>query len=639
MFQPNRWPFTPTRLSDIIDSETLAVMEAGCSTRLGRALTILDYTPAISSFGYRIESGPRAQQREKFCALLRNPTVVRGGDVACKECDLREARASLAAFQQTATLSRTAACYMGLFGTTYVIRVRGQPVALLLSGQYRPPEGVAGIQENVQALGAARFAHIQPVNESIRDALMALAAEIPPAPADFSQGLKREAEHIQRLAEIEYEQRKYRWQQAFLDSLREPGEHNGTANLDQLRGIIGGLLRRICAFCHCEYAAFFASIQEGNTVLPPLATVGLPAHVAANLPHFNWKKAGLPLEGFDGQRWNIADWHNKAGASIRGDNSDYFSRAGCFLPAALGGRFRGVLVLGPFAEPVNLDEERRFLADVAEIVGSVALTDLELHYLEQERKRWRSTAMLLTHQLRTALTPITAQVGRAKFLAQKIKRDDVGTRVVDLLKRAEDISLWLAESARQTLEGHVLHVEPEDMEFERYPLSVLLANCIEGFMLDAEQKHRHIVVDRSVELLPEADIDVARLTIAVSNLLDNALKYSFPNTSIYVRGSALSIHNPEMASALIEVDDLGVEIRLEDRERIFDQGTRGLIGAKMGRIPGAGLGLWEARAVIEAHRGEIGVNCEPTSILRSQGLAYHVVFSVRVPLRQKRNEK
>jgi signal transduction histidine kinase len=140
-------------------------------------------------------------------------------------------------------------------------------------------------------------------------------------------------------------------------------------------------------------------------------------------------------------------------------------------------------------------------------------------------------------------------------------------------------------------------------------------------------------------LLPEADIDVARLTIAVSNLLDNALKYSFPNTSIYVRGSALSIHNPEMASALIEVDDLGVEIRLEDRERIFDQGTRGLIGAKMGRIPGAGLGLWEARAVIEAHRGEIGVNCEPTSILRSQGLAYHVVFSVRVPLRQKRNEK
>jgi signal transduction histidine kinase len=89
---------------------------------------------------------------------------------------------------------------------------------------------------------------------------------------------------------------------------------------------------------------------------------------------------------------------------------------------------------------------------------------------------------------------------------------------------------------------------------------------------------------------------------------------------------------------MIEVDDIGGEIRLEDRERIFEQGQRGLIGAKMGRIPGTGLGLWEARAVIDAHGGEIGVNCEPTTIMRSQGLAYHVIFSVKVPLRQRRNE-
>ena len=57
----------------------------------------------------------------------------------------------------------------------------------------------------------------------------------------------------------------------------------------------------------------------------------------------------------------------------------------------------------------------------------------------------------------------------------------------------------------------------------------------------------------------------------------------------------------------------------------------------MGRIPGTGLGLWEARTVaIDAHGGEIGVNCEPTTIMRSQGLAYHVYFTVKVPLRQKR---
>ena len=639
MFQSDKWPFTPTRLSEIVDSETLAVVEAGCSSRLGRALTILDYSPDQESFGYRIESINPQQHWEKFCALLRNRKVIAGGDRACQDCDLREARISLAEFRKSGALSRACPCHMGLHGMTHVVRVHGRPVALLIAGQHRPVEGIDGIIENVQALGTGRYAHIRVADEPIRMALIALAAELSPVPPNFGEALRREAEHIQRIAEVEYEQRRYQWQQAFLDDLREPAEHNTTTNLEQLRQAVTDLLARIREFCRCEYAVFFASIQEGNTVLAPLAAVGMPAAIAHTLPHFNWKKAGLPLEGFDAKRWNIAEWRQKAGSgSIRGDNSDYFSAVGCILPTALGNRYRGVLVLGPFAEPVDLEEEKRFLIEVADIVGSAALTDLELHYLEQERKRWRSTAMLLTHQLRTALTPITAQVGRAKFLAGKIHRDDVGPRVVDLLRRAEDISLWLAESARQTLEGHVLHVEPEDMDFERYPLSVLLANCTEGFAADAEQKHRHIVLDRSVELLPEADIDVARLTIAFSNLLENALKYSYPNTAIYVRASVFSTGNADMASAMIEVDDIGGEILLEDRERIFEQGQRGLIGAKMGRIPGTGLGLWEARAVIDAHGGEIGVNCEPTTIMRSQGLAYHVIFTVRVPLRQKRNE-
>ena len=448
MFQHDHWPFTPTCLSEIIDSETLAVIEAGCSARLGRALTILDYSAALENFSYRIESINLQQHWEKFCALLRNEAVVRGGDRACQDCDIREAGVSLAEFRKAGALSRLCPCHMGLHGMTYVVRVRGRPVALLLSGQYRPPEGIDAVVANVDALGTGRFAHIRVTDAPIRMALVALAAEIPPVPPDFNAALQREAEHIQRIAEAEYEQRRYQWQQAFLDRLREPVEHNTTTNLEQLREFVTDLLAQIREFCRCEYAVFFASIQEGNTVLAPVTAVGVPSVVARNLPHFNWKKAGLPLEGFDAKRWNIGEWRQKSGAgSIRGDNSDYFSAAGCILPTALGGRYRGVLALGPFVEPVDLDAEKRFLIEVADIVGAAALTDLELHYLEQERKRWRSTAMLLTHQLRTALTPITAQVGRAKFLAAKIHRDDVGPRVVDLLRRAEDISLWLAESA------------------------------------------------------------------------------------------------------------------------------------------------------------------------------------------------
>jgi len=353
------------------------------------------------------------------------------------------------------------------------------------------------------------------------------------------------------------------------------------------------------------------------------------------LPHFNWKKANLPLQGLDARTWAIADWNRQSGPrGIRGDNCEYFTGARCIIPTSLGDRYRGALVLGPLAEDVDLQRERRFLAEMADTIGSLTLTGLEVLYLERERRRWRSTAMLLTHQLRTGLTPITTQIGRAKSLNQKSGKGTDGKRIGDFLSRAEDLALQLARGAKETLAGHVLQVEPDDLEFDRYPLSVLVANCAGGFAARAEKRHRKLIVDSSVELLPEAEVDVARLTIALSNLIENGIKYSFPNTDIYLRSHSHSMADPSVATVVIEVDTLGDEIRLEDRERIFEKGTRGLTQAKMGRIPGSGLGLWETRAVVEAHGGEIGVSCKPTSIHRSQGRAYHVVFSMMIPIRR-----
>ena len=246
---------------------------------------------------------------------------------------------------------------------------------------------------------------------------------------------------------------------------------------------------------------------------------------------------------------------------------------------------------------------------------------------------------MLVHQVKTALTPITAQIGRAGILAERTNRDGGNAQLIDLLKRAEDLSARLGQSAEQTLEAHVLHLERDDLEFERYPLSVLIANCAEWFAPEFEKKHRHLMVDRSVELLPEAEVDVARLTIAFSNLIENSLKYSYPNTTTFVRGSLHSLGDLAKATAIVEVDDIGDEIWLEDRERIFEQGSRGLTAAKMGRLPGTGLGLWETRAVIEAHGGTIELTCKPTQIQRRQGSAYRVVFSIGIPIHQKGKER
>jgi signal transduction histidine kinase len=638
MFQQDKWPFIPVRLSEIVDPERLAVIEAGCSARLGRALTILDYDPSMAGFAYRIDPINVQQKWDGFCALLRDSASVQGGDNACKDWDLQEARSSLDDFRESGTLFRSFSCHMGLRDATYVVRVRGQPTALLYTGQHRPPEGAGPVLANVTALGTGHYAEIR-LDQATRSRLASLAQALPPEPPGFQEALQREAELIQKIAEAEYSRGKTQWEQAFLDQLRRASVINGPTNLDWLRQRLGDLLAQARDFCRCGYALVFASVQEGDTVLAPIAWAGIPESVEADLPHFNWKKAGLSTDAFDAQTLGIGQGCQQVRASgIRGDNSEFFAHAGCVMPIALGNRYRGALVFGPFAEPVNFDSDRRFLAEIADTIGSFGLTGLEVRYLEQERRRWQSTARLLTHQLRTALTPITTQVGRAKSLAQRMTGNTASMRVVELLGRAEDLSLHLAESARQTLDGHVLQLEPDDLEFELYPLSVLVANGAEGFLHEAEKRRRQLIVDKSIELLPDAEIDVARLTIAISNLIDNALKYSYPNTSIYVRGASLSLSNPDLASAVVEVDDLGDEIPMAERELIFEEGTRGLTTAKLGRIPGTGLGLWETRAVVEAHGGEIGVSCEPTRIQRTQGLAYRVIFSVKIPLRRKRSQ-
>ena len=208
-------------------------------------------------------------------------------------------------------------------------------------------------------------------------------------------------------------------------------------------------------------------------------------------------------------------------------------------------------------------------------------------------------------------------------------------RINDLLGRTEELSMRLVQGARETLAAYVLQVEPEDLEFEPYPLSVLVMNCATGFVADTERKGRTLEIDSNVEFLPEAEVDVSRLTIALGNIIDNAIKYSYADTKIFIRSHLDLTASTELAVAVIEVDDLGLEIPKEERQRIFEQGTRGLTAATMRHTSGSGLGLWEAQAVVAAHGGEIGVLCEPTSIRRPEGRAHHVVFSIRIPLRQK----
>jgi two-component system sensor histidine kinase MprB len=102
----------------------------------------------------------------------------------------------------------------------------------------------------------------------------------------------------------------------------------------------------------------------------------------------------------------------------------------------------------------------------------------------------------------------------------------------------------------------------------------------------------------------------AELTRAISNLLDNAVKWSSPDDPIEVT----------VAEGVCSVRDHGVGIAPEDIPHVFDRFYR---AADARTLPGSGLGLAIVRQVAEAHRGTATAQAAPGG---------GTIMSIRLPV-------
>ncbi|MFN8446404.1 MAG: PocR ligand-binding domain-containing protein [Caldilineaceae bacterium] len=633
MLHPDRWPFTPKRISDIIESTTLSVIIAGCCERIGRSLTLLDASNIDEQRPQRMDTINRRQNFSKFCEYLRNPEHFDGGNEACEQCDLAIARAALRT--KSAPVYDSYHCHMGLYESRVILKVRGQPVGVLLCGQWQAQDGAQTVQAQVHSLEEGRSTKIKPRHAQAISQLLELSKELKSEETTFGERLRKEVLLIEKIAETSHRHKKIELEEEFLNQLRSIRSLDNSRDLHQISERLATFLQKIQEYCRSKYVVFFANQQPDETVLIPVAQIGVPEAIAANLPHFNWRKAGLALNSSNQTTHTLLSDPTMLGRGLRGGTQGYFLEGSSAVAISLGQAYRAVMLFGPFAEKIRLEEELGFLSHMARIISWSVHTEIQMLRLRDQKKEQENLAALITHQVRTALTPISTHIGTAKILTQAPPSESALRLIRNALKAAHDLSMRLGTSVTETLRSAVLLQERDDMTFEPYPLSVLVANCAQGFVNDAAQRQRQLIIHDSIEYLPTAEVDIARLTIALSNLLNNAIKYSYPNTRIVVRAAIHGDTSLDLNNAEIEIQNDGDEIPEDKRERIFLQGVRGLTGAKLERIPGTGLGLWEARAVIENHGGKIDVKCDRTSIYYRQLQAFRVVFTVTIPLTQK----
>ncbi len=93
--------------------------------------------------------------------------------------------------------------------------------------------------------------------------------------------------------------------------------------------------------------------------------------------------------------------------------------------------------------------------------------------------------------------------------------------------------------------------------------------------------------------------DAAELRTALSNILDNAIKYSGGNVDVRVQ-----IETPDEKRVVLRVRDRGIGIPAEELKRIFKRFHR-VRGRSAAKVKGTGLGLFIVRAIARSHGGKV----------------------------------
>jgi PAS domain S-box-containing protein len=227
---------------------------------------------------------------------------------------------------------------------------------------------------------------------------------------------------------------------------------------------------------------------------------------------------------------------------------------------------------------------------VQERTAELALAMRQLEEAHMAQKRFVADA---SHDLRTPLTVIRGEIdlllrnGKVNSEAQ-----DSLTRVIDELKRLETLANDLLMLARLDAAS--------DSRNDRVRLDELLIGCVEKLTRMARQKDIRwgVRLGDPVELT----CDAYALDRAISNVLENAIKYSPPQSLVDVSLATIK------EQVVISISDNGPGIHPSDLPYVFDRFYR---SDQMRATQGTGLGLSIVKSVIEAHDGQVLISSSP----------------------------
>ena len=245
----------------------------------------------------------------------------------------------------------------------------------------------------------------------------------------------------------------------------------------------------------------------------------------------------------------------------------------------------------------------------AQLVMALQKANEEMNSLDKLKNDFIAIA---SHELRT---PLGVILGYSSYLQQSAADDEMNDRLSKVLNSA----LQLRRIIEDMTNLRYLKQGQADLQQEPVRVSELLTELQNDMLTLSEAKGHHLEL-----ALPDEDatvlIDPIRIGMALTNLLNNAIRFTPPGGRICIEAEVR--HGEEV---WITITDDGIGLTEQQVQRVFEEFYQ-VEDHMTRRNGGLGIGLSIAKALIEAHGGRIWAS--------SAGIDLGTTFTVTLPLVQ-----
>jgi signal transduction histidine kinase len=251
-------------------------------------------------------------------------------------------------------------------------------------------------------------------------------------------------------------------------------------------------------------------------------------------------------------------------------------------------------------------------------------------------KMKKDFVILAGHELRTPTTLIYGYTSLLKMEMQQ--RGSADDHLNDVIDRITGATRRLNEVVDAVINVSLIDSEQLELVFKPVDLAAMTQAIVADLQPIVKQRNLQLVVG-DLSRVPTPSADPNYLRRAITNLLDNAIKYT-PD------GGTVSLDAvPEEEAIHLVVADTGIGIDRAEQERIFDKfyvledtdfhstHRNNFLGG------GFGLGLAVVQGIIRAHGGRIWVESEGLDANRLPGSRFHILLPLTPPPPRQSDDK